>query len=278
MSLDEGVGEIITALKNSGVWDNTLLVVTSDNGGGHGEAGGDNRPLRGRKGSVHEGGIRVPTLVSFPRQNYDIGIDPFYYSVVDLFPTFLEAAGIDSERYPDLHLDGHSILPLRADRSARVQDEIVVQITNERGVSALISPPYKYVWDPRNAWFEQESLYNLESDPGEKMNLIDPGLQEIEPLRQSLKRLRDDVAPTILKQSARVPDGFIIPDVINPSMLQQANQWTGWGNPSLWSVKLEGLSSKKILALGVALGVGIGGCCIALLWLFGRLRTRQSNP
>ena len=60
--LDETVGNIVTQLKESGMWDNTLLFFQSDNGAPWGY--GDNFPLRGYKNSSFEGGIRVPTFVS----------------------------------------------------------------------------------------------------------------------------------------------------------------------------------------------------------------------
>lgn len=97
-SLDDSVGKIISALDECGERDNTLFIFTSDNGGlsyeedGKRDANTSNLPLRGRKGSEYEGGIRVPWIVRWPGKA-PAGVDcdaPIHH--VDLFPTFLAVA------------------------------------------------------------------------------------------------------------------------------------------------------------------------------------------
>ena len=100
-SLDDSVGKIVAALNKSGDRDNTLFIFTSDNGGlsyeedGKRDENTSNFPLRGRKGSEYEGGIRVPWIVRWPGKA-PAGVDcdvPIHH--VDLFPTMLTVANGD---------------------------------------------------------------------------------------------------------------------------------------------------------------------------------------
>lgn len=123
MHLDDAVGRIVTALENKGRRENTILVFTSDNGGStsenndlkypddncpNGKLPGNNLPLRGQKGSVYEGGTRVPTLLSWPAK-----LKPGTYSgvaqIIDWMPTFCALAGATPEK--DLKWDGINLWP-----------------------------------------------------------------------------------------------------------------------------------------------------------------------
>ncbi len=114
--MDASVGRMIDALDRLGIAENTLLVFFSDNGGlrrpylGGGEVTTSNAPLRGEKGNLYEGGIRVPLLVRWPGVVPNGASSPEPVTSVDLYPTFLDAAGVHS---PANHvLDGLSLLPV----------------------------------------------------------------------------------------------------------------------------------------------------------------------
>ena len=107
-SLDDSVGKILAAIDDSGWRDNTLVVFTSDNGGlsyeedGIREANTSNYPLRGRKGSEYDGGLRVPWIVRWPgRIPANVTCDtPIHH--IDLFPTF-SALGQTAAPPQELH-------------------------------------------------------------------------------------------------------------------------------------------------------------------------------
>ncbi|HEX6986079.1 MAG TPA: sulfatase, partial [Planctomycetaceae bacterium] len=116
-SVDESVGRVLATLDELGLSENTLVVFTSDNGGvggyereGIGKRKGDvtdNAPLRGGKGMLYEGGVRVPYLFRWPGTIDAGAVTDRPINSVDLYPTLLELAG--AER-PDQPLDGESYL------------------------------------------------------------------------------------------------------------------------------------------------------------------------
>jgi arylsulfatase A-like enzyme len=105
--LDASVGMLLAKLKELGLEENTLLVFTSDNGGTQQSS---QEPLRGNKGGYYEGGIREPFIVRWPGVTTPGSRCDVPVINVDLFPTFLEAAGVPVP--PDKVLDGESLVPL----------------------------------------------------------------------------------------------------------------------------------------------------------------------
>ena len=91
-ALDRGVGRIVEALKARKIYENTLIVFFSDNGGATGNASW-NGPLSGVKGCLREGGVRVPTIWSWPGTLPSGAVHEAPVSSLDLLPTFLAAAG-----------------------------------------------------------------------------------------------------------------------------------------------------------------------------------------
>jgi len=129
--MDDAIGEVLDLLDHYEIADRTLVVFLSDNGGG---GGADNRPLRGGKSQMFEGGLRVPCIVRFPGQTPAGTTCDELLTSLEVFPTVLAAAGIEPD--PNVVLDGFDMLPVlrserpsprtemfwqrRADRAARV--------------------------------------------------------------------------------------------------------------------------------------------------------------
>jgi arylsulfatase A-like enzyme len=104
--LDWSTGEVMDALGRAGVAQNTLVVVSSDNGPWfQGSPGG----VRGRKFDVFEGGMRVPLILRWPGRITPGGVDRKPVNAIDIFPTVLELAGVPAP--PDRVIDGESLLP-----------------------------------------------------------------------------------------------------------------------------------------------------------------------
>ncbi|XP_070564218.1 arylsulfatase B-like [Ptychodera flava] len=92
--MDEAIGKVVDTLKKTGLWDNTLIIFSTDNGGAVVQ-GGSNWPLRGQKGSLFEGGVRGPAFVSGPvlKESVRGTVNRELLYVGDWFPTFVHLAG-----------------------------------------------------------------------------------------------------------------------------------------------------------------------------------------
>ena len=167
--LDHHIGRVLTALQESGLAENTVVVFTADNGGSlpHAQS---NAPWRGGKQDHYDGGLRVPFMVRWPA-----GIKPGSRSgyaglIFDLFPTFLEYAGVK----PPPELDAASLVPVLeggAPTTARdlyfVRREGGPQYAG-KSYEAIISGDWKLM---QNDPFSPLELYHLGSDPAERTNL-----------------------------------------------------------------------------------------------------------
>jgi len=164
--LDEGIGRVLAALKNSGVSENTLVIFTSDNGGQL-RVGACNGPLRGGKQDMYEGGIRVPMCAVWPGKITPGSRSNRIALTMDLFPTICQAAGARI----DYEIDGRSILPtLLGSRLAGAlgkpqpaEDRVLFWVRREGG--GYGGRAYKLL---QNSPFESLQLYNLKDDPQEQ--------------------------------------------------------------------------------------------------------------
>ena len=169
-AMDSAIGRILSALDELGLSENTLLVFTSDNGAFGGV--GDNRPLRGEKGYLYEGGIRVPLIVRWPGVTKPNSLCSAPTISTDFFPTLLEAAGVPLP--VDQPMDGESLVPLFRGESELKRDAIMFHYPNyafhrgNRLGSAIRSGKYKLI-----EYFDDSSveLYDLSTDIGETKDL-----------------------------------------------------------------------------------------------------------
>jgi arylsulfatase A-like enzyme len=120
-TLDTNVGRLLQALADSGLADNTLVIFTSDNGGfGNATA---MRPLRGAKGMLYEGGIRVPLGLVWPGRIAPGTTSDEPVITIDFYPTLLEAAGV--RPVAGLKPDGVSLLPVATGRTPALGREAI---------------------------------------------------------------------------------------------------------------------------------------------------------
>lgn len=189
-ALDRGVGRVIDYLKESGQYENTLIVFFSDNGGATNNASW-NGPLSGRKGTLLEGGVRVPFLMSWPAGLPKGKVYKKPVSALDLLPTFLAAAGGEplplrpAPKYEDkrnrraVAYDGINLLPVLNEKEVAKPRELFWRL---QGQSAILSGERKLI----KLSHRPAQLFAPSTDPGEQADLAG---EEVETLNELFTRL-----------------------------------------------------------------------------------------
>jgi arylsulfatase A-like enzyme len=207
--LDGCVGDIIGTLERLNLAQDTLIIVTSDNGpvlldgykdradellGGHKPAG----PFRGGKYSAFEGGVRMPFIARWP-ERIQPGISDAIIGQVDLLATL--AALTDQEFDPTTAADSVNILPALLGESQTGRESIVEQAKFQL---SLRQGDWKYMMPGRTRdnlgpWRnvdikEPGELYNLRDDPGETNDLASKHPEKVQELKAALERIAGDRA------------------------------------------------------------------------------------
>ncbi len=166
-ALDRSVGRIMAKLEAEGLADNTLVVISSDNGApGYVGLPGLNAPFRGGKGSFFEGGIRVPLLARWPAQVAAGSKIALPVAQVDLMPTFAAAAGAPLPQ--GVAIDGRNLLAALTGKGIQPRADAPL-FWNSGYYRAVRSGDWKL---QINAKQGKMWLYNLAADPTEQVNLI----------------------------------------------------------------------------------------------------------
>lgn len=188
MAVEEGVGEILKALKETGQLDNTVIVFTSDNGYFYGEHG-----LSVERRLAYEESIRMPLLIRYPKAvKGGIVRDEFALNI-DLAPTLLELAGVSSS----ITMEGRSLVPLLKGAKTEWRKSFLIEYYSDKVFPRVHQMGYKAVRNERWKYihyFELEGmdeLYDLKADPYEMRNIIrQPAAAKIvEGMKQDMDRL-----------------------------------------------------------------------------------------
>jgi uncharacterized sulfatase len=224
--IDQQVGRIVSELDLQGLTDNTMLVFTSDNGGlikrydyrEHADDVVSNlAPLKGEKGSLHEGGIRVPLIVKYPKM-VNPGTTCAEPTIsYDFYPTFVDAA--EGSLPKTQTIDGHSLLPLLKNPKARLERKALhwhyPHYHHDRPASAIRERDWKLI-EYLDGTGDVE-LYHIAKDLSEDKNLAEERKGKVADLKQKLFGWRNAVL-------ARIP-------IPNPSYdPTRAHEW--WSRKS----------------------------------------------
>ncbi len=163
LAMDDGIGRLRARLKELNLSDNTLIYFITDNGGAKGAAY-NNAPLRGRKGEMWEGGIRVPFVVSWPNQIKAGGIYNQPVSSLDFLPTALAAAGGADSGKPAG--DGVNLLPYLSGQTKGAPHDTLYW-RHHNGTFAIREGDWKLVQER-----EGRFLFNIAQDIDEKNDLL----------------------------------------------------------------------------------------------------------
>jgi len=207
--LDDAVGQVLGALARLKLAEKTIVIFTSDNGGvmddGYEDVGSfdyhPNAPLRGTKGTLFEGGHRVPFLARWPGRIKAGSTSAALMAHLDMPATF---AALTGAKIPAGQCaDSLNVLPALLGQSARGRENFVAHVGGIRGPFALISGDWKFI-SPGGGGYGKAAkgeakgkaaappqLYNLAADLAEEKNLATEQPERLKEMQALLTRIRD---------------------------------------------------------------------------------------
>ena len=188
-ALDKAVGQIVQTLKDKGLYENTLIVFTSDNGGLSTAEGSptSNMPLRGGKGYMYEGGIRVPFIAKIPNHKSNHSESDLAVSGIDLFPTIAAFAGVNLPQ--NNSIDGKNIVALLDQKkpTERTLFWHYPHYGNQGGgpVSCIMEGNMKLIY-----WYDSQKyeLFDIGNDLGENNDLVSAEPKKFQALKEKLDK------------------------------------------------------------------------------------------
>jgi len=194
--LDQSVGRVMAAVDRAGIAENTLILFLSDNGGLEHEQSGrvvtSNKPLRGEKGTLYEGGIRVPGIARWTGKVPAGTHCSTPLITTDVHPTFVELAGAATPKSQPC--DGVSLAAVFRDPAATLARDTLhwhlPHYHHSTPASAMRKGDWKLI-----EFFEDGALelYDLKSDPGEQTNLAAAEAARLKDMHAALQAWRKDV-------------------------------------------------------------------------------------
>ncbi|MEP3482309.1 MAG: sulfatase [Fuerstiella sp.] len=244
--LDWSVGQMMQALKEAGIADNTIVVFSSDNGP---TAQKYARPYRGTKYVTFEGGHRVPFIFHWPSKIKQPSVSDVSVNAMDLFPTL--SAVINAPLPADRVYDGESLLPLIEGRDLTRSIEQPFYYYNCENLQAIRRGQWKLhlprsqkqlpFWDKNQAFsnLQKPVLYDLHADEGETINVASSHTDVVKELMQLAEDARADLGEFQLRGNAQRRTGSLFPDV--PVISHEKD----WGTVDLQSEKAISIEREK---------------------------------
>ncbi|MCM5662554.1 sulfatase family protein [Galbibacter mesophilus] len=188
--MDDGIGKVIKALKTSGQYENTIIIFTSDNGG-HLPSMANNGPLRDGKGTMYEGGLRVPTCISWDGVIAPNRISENVHLSMDVYPTLLDMVGLSAPK----KIEGESFYKeiLNKEDYTPNEERLLYFVRREgrsayggKAIMALRKGDWKLL---QNNPYRPLELYNLKNDPLEQTNLLNKYPDTVKYLQRELMKI-----------------------------------------------------------------------------------------
>lgn len=192
-AMDEGIGQVLAALDEKGIRKDTLILFSSDNGG-WGPC--DNNPLRGFKGNMYEGGVRVCAFANWPGHIPSQTTNNQVLHEVDWYPTLIKLAGGSLKQ--NLPIDGGDIWPALTQGVRSPHAEEVTLSGTNRGDLAIRMGDWKLIiWTNEKFKDKTPELYNLAQDIGEKHDLAATHPDKVKQLKAQYDVVMKDAAKSI---------------------------------------------------------------------------------
>ena len=174
-AMDAAIGRVLDLLDHYQVADNTLVIFFSDNGGG---GASDNTPLRGGKGQMFEGGLRVPCIIRWPGRVPAGKTSDAFLTSLEILPTLLKSCQVNPPQ--DIILDGFDLLPVLQGETPSARNTMFWQRRHDIGVRV---GDWKWVNSSRGS-----GLFNLKTDIGEQQDLSATHPEKLKELKQHFAR------------------------------------------------------------------------------------------
>ena len=204
-AMDEAIGQILTALDEQHLRENTLIIFSSDNGGYSPHKVTDNGPLRAGKGTIYEGGVRVCACVNWPG-HIPVGktiAEPLH--AVDWYPTLVKLAGGSLQQ--KLPLDGLDIWPVLTEEAKSPHDTLLLSGMTRRHAAIRVGDwkllvgasekDAEEIMPEEIADTKGVELYNLAEDLGEKHDLAAKQPEKVKELHAKLNALLKTAVPPL---------------------------------------------------------------------------------
>lgn len=204
-NIDDNVGKLLARLKEWGVENDTLVIFLSDNGGTHTRlySGG----FRGGKGQVYHGGTHSPSFWRWPAA-FKGGVDCAALSAhIDVLPTLAEITGVKLTGDLQTQVEGRSLWPVLKNPKANWPDRILVAHQGRwaRGQAAQSKHRNCSIRDSRFRLVNDKELYDLQSDPGESINVLEKHPEVVAKLRAAYDKWWDETLPLMVNEDAVGP-------------------------------------------------------------------------
>ncbi|BDS05882.1 arylsulfatase [Oceaniferula spumae] len=246
--IDWGIGEIVKALEENGILENTLIIFTSDNGPTNARHAA---PYRGTKYVTLEGGHRVPFILNWKGKTQKPAVLDVSVNAMDLFPTLSE---IINQPVPDDRIyDGVSLLPLfKGEEINRAEDKPFFYYNCENleavrvGKWKLHVPTTKKEmawWDQRKTPIQKPELYDLSSDKAESVNLADAHPERVSEMTKLVEAMQLKLGSYQSRGSEQRPTGTLFPEV--PVVSNHRTDWPKLSDKEKGRAKTEFKPSGK---------------------------------
>jgi len=191
--MDQQVGEVISALEEEGVLENTIIIVTSDNGS-HREGGADpdffksSGPFRGNKRDIYEGGIRTPFIINWPKHIEENSTSDHVAAFWDIAPTLLEVAKAKSMK----QTDGISFLPtLLGEKGQKEHEYLYWEFHEQGGRQGIRIGDYKAIrLNAKNNPNATIAIYHLPTDIAEQKDIAADHPDLVEKAKKIMREAR----------------------------------------------------------------------------------------
>ncbi|HSU67253.1 MAG TPA: arylsulfatase, partial [Tepidisphaeraceae bacterium] len=207
-TVDTDFGLLLAKLKEWGIEENTLVIyLGTDNGGYPPACKIFDAGLRGTKATPYQGGTRAPSFWRWPAC-FQGGRDVNALTAhIDIFPTLAQIVGVPLQGALAEQVEGRSLLPLLTDPHANWPDRMLVThvgrwAPGKRAASEFVKCSIR---DSRFTLVDNEELYDLQNDPGERTNVIDAHPAEVAKLRTAYQQWWTDVQPYLINEGAHGP-------------------------------------------------------------------------